>query len=171
MLPIKPAFWMGHFQKATSKWFHYTLSLIILVIFVLFFSGCAVTRDVAMRRSSSSQLEETIERNHFSVPTADNVIGQLAAIRLEDGDTLPDLARHFGLGLNAVSAANPEIDVWVPEPGRRILLPLSFILPDTPRKGIAINLAAMRLFYFHKTGAPLTVSTYPVGIGTCTLFK
>ncbi len=166
MPPIKPAFWMGHLQKVTSKFFHLTLCLIMLVVFILFLNGCAVTRDATMRRLSPDRLEETIERHHFSVPATDNVIGRIAAIRLEDGDTLPDLARHFGLGLNAVSAANPEIDVWVPAAGQRILLPLSFILPDTPRKGIAINLAAMRLFYFKKAGASLTVSTYPVGIGT-----
>ena len=54
----------------------------------------------------------------------------------------------------------------MPEAGGRILLPLSFILPDTPRKGIVINLAAMRLFYYKKEGNPLAVSTYPVGIGS-----
>jgi L,D-transpeptidase ErfK/SrfK len=54
----------------------------------------------------------------------------------------------------------------VPESGERILLPLSFILPDAPRKGIVINLAAMRLFYFKEDGSLLAVSTYPVGVGT-----
>jgi L,D-transpeptidase ErfK/SrfK len=54
----------------------------------------------------------------------------------------------------------------VPEAGERILLPLSFILPDTRRKGIVINLAAMRLFYFQENGKRLAVSTYPVGVGT-----
>ncbi len=90
----------------------------------------------------------------------------MAVIRLEKGDTLPDIARHFSLGINAVSAANPGVDVWVPEAGKRILLPLSFILPDTPRKGIVINLATMRLFEFKGDSKSLVVSTYPVGIGT-----
>ena len=72
----------------------------------------------------------------------------------------------FSLGINTVSAANPEVDIWVPEAGGRILLPLSFILPDTHRKGIVINLAAMRLFYYKKNGQLLAVSTYPVGVGT-----
>ena len=52
------------------------------------------------------------------------------------------------------------------EAGERILLPLSFILPDTHRKGIVINLAAMRLFYFRGNGKLLAVSSYPVGVGT-----
>jgi L,D-transpeptidase ErfK/SrfK len=109
--------------------------------------------------------EEEIERNDFYVAKEDDVIGRLAVIKLEKGDTLPDIARHFSLGINTVSSANPGIDTWVPEAGGRLLLPLSFILPDTRRKGIVINLAAMRLFYFKKDGKLLTVSTYPVGIG------
>jgi L,D-transpeptidase ErfK/SrfK len=111
-------------------------------------------------------LEEKIERNDFFVAKEDDVIGRLAIFRIEKDDTLPDIARHFSLGINTVSAANPGIDIWVPEPGESILLPLSFILPDTDRKGIVINLAAMRLFYFNGNGNPLAVSTYPVGIGT-----
>lgn len=111
-------------------------------------------------------MEETIERNDFRVAKDNDVIGRLAAVRLEKGDTLPDMARHFSLGINAVSAANPGIDIWVPEAGERILLPLSFILPASARKGIVINLAAMRLFYFKEDGERLTVSTYPIGVGT-----
>ena len=46
------------------------------------------------------------------------------------------------------------------------MLPLSFILPDAPRKGIVINLAAMRLFQFKGNSESLAVLTYPVGVGT-----
>jgi len=109
---------------------------------------------------------ERIERNEFSAAKGDDVIGRLAVIRLEKGDTLPDIARHFSLGINAISAANPRVDVWVPEAGERILLPLIFILPDAPRKGIVINLAAMRLFQFKGESKSLAVSTYPLGVGT-----
>ncbi len=111
-------------------------------------------------------LEENVERNEFSVAKGDDVIGRLRFIRLEKGDTLPDIARHFSLGLNGVCATNPGVDIWVPEAGERIMLPLSFILPDAPRKGIVINLAAMRLFQFKGNGESLAVLTYPVGVGT-----
>jgi len=110
--------------------------------------------------------ETEIERNEFSVAAGDDVIGRLAVIRLEKGDTLPDIARHFSLGINAISAANPGVDIWVPETGERVVLPLSFILPDTPREGIVVNLATMRLFQFKGDGKSLVVSTYPVGVGT-----
>jgi len=110
--------------------------------------------------------EEKIERNEFSVGKEEDVIGQLVVIRLEKGDTLPDIARHFGLGINEIKAANPGVDGWAPESGERIMLPLSFVLPDVLRKGIVINLAAMRLFQFKGDGKSLAVSTYPIGIGS-----
>jgi L,D-transpeptidase ErfK/SrfK len=100
------------------------------------------------------------------VNTEEEVIGRMAIIRLKKGDTLPDIARHFSLGINSVSAANPGVDVWVPRARERVVLPLSFILPEADRKGIVINLAAMRLFYFESDGNLQTVSTYPVGVGT-----
>jgi L,D-transpeptidase ErfK/SrfK len=140
---------------------------IIILMFILSFHGCADLREIIVKSLPlPGHLEEKIERNDFSVAKEDDVIGRLAVIRLGNGDTLPDIARHYSLGINTVGAANPGIDIWVPEAGERILLPLSFILPDTPKKGIVINLAAMRLFYFKGKGNLLTVSTYPVGIGT-----
>ena len=112
------------------------------------------------------RLEEYTQRNEFPIAKGDDVIGEVRFIRLKKGDTLPDIARHFSLGLNVLSATNPGVDMWVPEAGRRIMLPLSFILPDAPRKGIVINLAAMRLFHYKGDGESLTVLTYPVGVGT-----
>jgi L,D-transpeptidase ErfK/SrfK len=112
------------------------------------------------------RVEENIERNEFSVAKGDDVIGRLAFISLKKGDTLPDIARHFSLGINGVSAANPGVDIWVPKAGERIMLPLSFILPDAHRKGIVLNLAAMRLFQFKGDSESLVVLTYPVGVGT-----
>ena len=141
--------------------------LIVLLIFFSYLHGCAVLKTVQVKSyPTPSYPEEKLERNEFSVAKEDDVIGRLAFVRLEKGDTLPDIARHFGLGINAISAANPGVDVWAPEAGERIMLPLSFILPDAARKGIVINLASMRLFHF-KGGSKLqAVSTYPVGIGT-----
>jgi L,D-transpeptidase ErfK/SrfK len=140
--------------------------LIILLMVILSLQGCADMREVVKSLPLHIHPEDKIERNDFFVAKENDVIGRLAVIKLEKGDTLPDMARHFSLGINTVSAANPGVDIWVPEAGERIMLPQSFILPDTHRKGIVINLAAMRLFYFRKDGKLLAVSTYPVGIGT-----
>ena len=141
--------------------------LAILIMVTLSLLGCANMRAFLERSGPSSGYPaDAIERNDFAVTPDDDVIGRLAMIRLEKDDTLPDIARHFSLGINTVSAANPGTDIWVPRTGERILLPLRFILPDIPRKGIVINLATMRLFYFRGNGKQLAVSTYPVGIGT-----
>jgi len=143
------------------------LRLIVLFIFISSLHGCGIWQNVREKFwSFPSHPEEKIERNDFSGEKEDDVIGRLAVIRLEKEDTLPDVARHFGLGINEISAANPGVDIWVPEAGGRIMLPMSFILPDAPRKGIVINLAAMRLFQFKGDGKSLVVSTYPVGIGS-----
>ena len=141
--------------------------LIVALIAILSLHGCAVMKSIREKPSPLPLYpEEYLERKKFSVVHDGDVIGRLAVIRLEKGDTLPDIARHFNLGINEVSAANPEVDVWVPKAGKRIVLPLRFILPDAPRKGIVINLAAMRIFQFKEENNSLVVLTYPVGIGT-----
>jgi L,D-transpeptidase ErfK/SrfK len=143
------------------------LRIEVLFIVILFLHGCATTKSVhEVYQPLPRHLEENIDRNEFAVATGDDVVGRLAFITLEKGDTLPDIARHFSLGISEVRAANPGIDIWVPAAGERILLPLSFILPDSPRKDIVINLAAMRLFQFKGNNESLSVLTYPVGVGT-----
>ena len=143
------------------------LRLIALGISILAANGCVAMKS-AQEESwfAPRHVEKSIERNEFSLARGDDVIGRLGVVRLEKGDTLPDIARHFGLGVNAISAANQGVDVWVPESGKRIVLPLNFILPDTPRNGIVVNLATMRLFQFKGDSNSRTVSTYPVGVGT-----
>ncbi len=134
---------------------------------ILFVSGCADMRGyLAKSLPMTGYPADTIERNDFVVATDDDVIGRLATVRLQRGDTLPDIARHFSLGINHINAANPDVDMWVPDAGASVLLPMRFVLPDTLRNGIVINLAAMRLFHFQSKSSRLTVSTYPVGVGT-----
>ena len=45
----------------------------------------------------SEPLVNEIERNHFVIEKGEDVLGQMAVIRLENGDTLPDIAnlRHI----------------------------------------------------------------------------
>jgi L,D-transpeptidase ErfK/SrfK len=105
---------------------------------------------------------DTLAVHEFQLDDGQAMIGRLAAVNTRENDTLSDIARHFGLGYNDISIANPGIAPWTPAPNSRVLLPSQFILPDAPRKGIILNLANMRLFYYpneHK------VFTYPVGIG------
>lgn len=139
-----------------------------LCMVILFLNGC-----VAMKRAQDEPLPyhleqpaKELEKSSFAVGRGDDVIGQLGVMKLEKGDTLPDVARHFSLGVTAISAANPGVDIWVPKAGEQVVLPLRFILPDAPRKGIVVNLATMRLFHYKGDNNSLVVTTYPVGIGT-----
>lgn len=105
------------------------------------------------------------EAHHFSFGPEQDVLGSLMALPLRDGDTLPDVARHYGLGYADVTAANPDIDPWVPERNSKALIPIQWVLPRAPRKGIVINLAALRLFHFPAGTGGTEVITYPIGIG------
>ena len=143
------------------------LYLGIALLIALSLHGCATLKGTSVKPPTPRGVPEgQIERNEFSVAKEDDVIGQLATIKVEKGDTLPDIARHFSLGISEISVANPGVDVWVPKSDERIVLPLSHILPDSPRKGIVINLASMRLFQFRQDSGAPAVATYPVGIGT-----
>ena len=59
-----------------------------------------------------------------------------------------DIARANELGLIELMAANPGIDPWLPGAGVKLLLPTMHIMPDAPRKGIVINTAELRLYYY-----------------------
>src|SRR4030067_1497282 len=92
------------------------LRLTTLCIFIFSLSGCAATKSVLeTAKSFPSRHEKEIERNKFPVARGEDGVGRLAVIRLEKGDTLPEVARYFSLGSNAISAANPRVDVWVRE--------------------------------------------------------
>jgi L,D-transpeptidase ErfK/SrfK len=94
-----------------------------------------------------------------------SVIGRRTARPVQAGESLLEIARRFGIGYGAITAANPGVDPFVPDPGRRIVLPTEWILPDAPiRKGIVVNVAEMRLFVFPHDGSR-SVMTFPIGIG------
>ena len=107
---------------------------------------------------------DAVETNEFSLNHQQDVVGIIASIQTHENDTLPDIARHFGLGYNDITIANSHIDPWLPEPGSQVLLPIRFIVPDVKRRGLVLNLANMRLFHFPRQ-QPSRVITYPIGIG------
>ncbi len=107
---------------------------------------------------------DNLEKHNFQFNGKDSLIGKLATVKLREGDTLLDIARHFGLGYQHIVEANPGVDIWVPQEGARVILPLQFVMPEAKHEGVVINLATMRLFYF-KPGKESALSTWPVGIG------
>jgi L,D-transpeptidase ErfK/SrfK len=88
--------------------------------------------------------------------------GEVKHYVAQEDDNLFAVARRFDLGIAEVLAANPGVDRWLPKEGTKLALPTMHILPPVERKGIVINLAELRLYYFPDQE---TVMTYPLGIG------
>ncbi len=91
-----------------------------------------------------------------------DVAGQVTRYEVREGDTLYTIARAYDLGIVEIMAANPGVDMWLPEPGRVLSLPTAHVLPAAPREGIVINLPELRLFYYPDL---YTVMTFPIGTG------
>ena len=100
-------------------------------------------------------------------PSGTDVIGQVKVMYATRDDTLLDIARRYSLGYDEMVHANPGVDRWAPGEGTPIVLPTRYILPDTPREGIVLNIAEMRVYYYPKAnaGEEQVVHTYPVSIG------
>jgi L,D-transpeptidase ErfK/SrfK len=141
-----------------------------LLAIVFLFSGC---QSLMMQSSATpppvvNALPIPLASHEFSIDAfRDDVVGEIQVITAEYEDTLSDVARRFNLGYEEIVSANPDIDPWLPGEGARIVIPTQFVLPDAPREGIVINLAAMRLFYYPPAGQGelQRVITHPVGIG------
>ena len=103
----------------------------------------------------------------FEIAPDDDVVGVVQMVKTSKEDTLTDIARRFNVGYEEILRANPKVDPWLPGADRAVVVPTQFILPNAPRTGIVINIAAMRLFYYppHKSGEPQVVITHPIGIG------
>jgi L,D-transpeptidase ErfK/SrfK len=141
---------------------------LLSVLFLL--GGCQsfLTSQSALPTPAAKPLPIAVASHEFSFdPVREDVVGTLRVITVNEEDTLSDIARRFNLGYEEIVNANPDVDPWLPGTGTEIVIPTQFVLPDAPRKGIVINLAAMRLFYFPKAapGEPQKVITHPLGIG------
>lgn len=94
----------------------------------------------------------------------EEVVGHFQTAIAKEGDSLAQVARDYDMGYEEMVEANPTID----DPnhlvaGTVLVVPSTFILPHAPRKGIVINLAEMRLYYYPSGGGQVT--THPMGIG------
>lgn len=95
----------------------------------------------------------------------DSFIGGVQSYQVKQGESLVEIARKFDIGFNAIVAANPDLDPWVPPTGSRATIPTAWILPESGRRpGLVINIPEFRLYYFpQKRSDPIL--TFPLGIG------
>ncbi len=100
-------------------------------------------------------------------PEGTDVIGEVSTVVARHDDTLIDIARAHGFGYEDLVRANPGVNPWLPGEGTEIVLPGRFVLPAVPRKGIVLNVAEYRMYYFPppKAGQRPVVMTFAVSIG------
>ncbi|WP_220711389.1 L,D-transpeptidase LdtE [Enterobacter cancerogenus] len=97
-------------------------------------------------------------------PVGSRLIGQNQTYTIQEGDNkLQDIARRFNTAAQLILETNNTIAPVNPAPGTVITIPSQMLLPDTPREGIVVNLAELRLYYFPPDEN--RVEIYPLGIG------
>lgn len=99
----------------------------------------------------------------YEIMPGSDVVGENQYTHAVPGEDLGDVGRRFGLGTFEMTEANPHVEFYHPEKAGKILVPTRTILPPGPRKGLVINLAELRIYFFHPDGK--RVSAYPIGIG------
>ncbi len=81
----------------------------------------------------------------------------------DNGGSLEEIAKKYNVGFLALMQANPGVDAYVPRPHNILTIPHQTILPDTPREGIVLNLAELRLYYYPQGENRVVI--FPIGIG------
>lgn len=138
------------------KWLLKTSLLLIILSLLLYTHNSAVAKEY--RYHFPSRNEKLVK--------AKTVVGAVHTHKIKPDETLLDVARNYGLGVNELQILYPHIDPWIPEVGQNLTMPTMWVLPMTKHRGIVINIPEMRLYHFFpKTGM---VKTYPVGIGDLT---
>ncbi len=94
---------------------------------------------------------------------AADLIGFRQSHVIGEKETLLDIARNYGLGFNELRCLYPDMDPWLPPPGRSLEIPQTWVLPPARHAAVVINLPEMRLYRFFPQYH--MVKTYPVGIG------
>ena len=86
----------------------------------------------------------------FPLAPGQTRVGEAGFYVTNSEDTLLDIARANDLGYGQLMAVNRDVDPWLPGPGRKIVLPGSYLLPPGPRKGIVIDLAVQGALISHQ---------------------
>lgn len=98
------------------------------------------------------------------LPSSGDLVGEVQYAAAEPNETLDELSKRLSIGYSELLRANPNVDpAQSLAENTQLIIPSQFILPDVPRKGIVINLADYRLYYFPENEN--VVITFPVGIG------
>ncbi|PPK53384.1 L,D-transpeptidase ErfK/SrfK [Marinobacter persicus] len=136
-----------------------------LCLSLLWAAPVALSAQESASQAQGGSEVEASEQRAPRVPTFQargDLAGELQMFTTEYEDTFAGIGTDLALGYLELVHANPGVDPWLPGEGTTITLPRMYVLPDTRREGIVINLAEYRLYYFSEQG----VQVYPVGVGT-----
>ncbi|KAA0011134.1 L,D-transpeptidase family protein [Billgrantia pellis] len=130
-------------------------------------STVLLSPSVAWSEENTEPQEAEWPKGHYPLPEQGDVVGERYTVEAREEQTLLDIAREHNVGYEEIRRANPEVSVWMPGEGTEVVIPGRFILPPVERKGIVINVAELRLYYYPEVGEGETprVETYPIGIG------
>ncbi len=87
-----------------------------------------------------------------------------ATTRIEQDETLLDVALRYTLGQTEIIKLNPKMDRWLIKKGQVVRLPNRRILPDTPHNGITLNISEFRMYYYPPDQKDVVMS-FAHGIG------
>ncbi|MBO6850297.1 MAG: L,D-transpeptidase family protein [Marinobacter sp.] len=136
--------------------------LVLVTVGLVLSGGAAYGTEQDKTRIIDADAEPDREPRVPTFAINEDLAGRLGVMTTRYEDTFAAIGNDISLGYLELVKANPGIDPWLPGDGTRITLPRQYVLPDVERKGIVINLAEYRLYYFTDEG----VQVYPVGVGT-----
>ncbi|CAM2872269.1 L,D-transpeptidase family protein [Legionella worsleiensis] len=123
-----------------------------------------IKRWLLLCASLSTLLANQFHAATYVLPASGDVVGEVQYTYSLIDETIDEVGRRFDVGYQEMVRANPHADpMHTLAPHTRLLIPSQYILPDVPKKGIVINLAEYRLYYF--PAEENIVVTFPVGIG------
>ncbi|MFA5982861.1 MAG: L,D-transpeptidase family protein [Methylococcaceae bacterium] len=87
--------------------------------------------------------------------------------RADQNETLLDVARRFSLGQEEIVRLNPDVDRWDVKKGEIVRISNQRILPDSPHRGITLNISEYRMYYYPATepGQRQIVMSFAHGVG------
>ena len=139
------------------------LPALAALIIVLYVPGVTSGAARETAKQPGPLIDRAIMSGAYPYGPKDTLIGMPETHTIKKDESLIELAPEFDVGYNEIADANPAVDPWVPDKGTIVNIPTFRVLPNAPRRGIVINLAEMRLyFYFSKLHL---VISYPIGIG------
>lgn len=166
LLSLKPASTFGqpgqttqlmNPRKKTSRLFSLPLGLSLLLLYTLLIG----------QATAADNTPATHRLTQYSLYQHSDIIGSLRTVNASEEDSLIDIAERYGIGYEAIRAANPFVDAWLPGEGTTVVLPNQHLLPNTLKEGIVVNVAEMRLYYYppEPVSGSRSVEVYAISIG------